>query len=128
MASSLYAPLLCAGVDASLRIWEGIPQGDPLSAFLFGSYISLVLQDMERRYPELQACTYVDDSVVYGAPDDLESRIGDVFHSLTEAGLPPHAHKTEIGLMSPVSPTAVCICCGWRRYCNLWTCFVAPLR
>ena len=64
--------------SAFLPVYEGVAQGDPLSALLFGTCVGLILRECQQALPAFKAYCYMDD-IVAVAPADM---ILPVFHLL----------------------------------------------
>ena len=85
-----------------MMIYEGLPQGNPLSAFLFSVFVSLRLHKILASCPpSIQAAAYVDDIVVYGDPPVVDSHISEILDALHASSLPPCSEKTQVWFTVP---------------------------
>ena len=90
-----------------LLVSEGLPQGDPLSAYLFAYYIADVLLTAQAELPaQVQIGAYMDDVIVASDAAHLEMDLPLIFHHLREAELPPNPQKTSIWASQPVNAEA----------------------
>ena len=95
---TLAADLIVPGfhLDGSpLRVSEGVPQGDPLSALLFSSYMAHTLSTAplpSGTNTKLRA--YVDDVVISAPSVELEEDFEAILSHLSNAGLTPNRSKT----------------------------------
>ena len=81
--------------DSATYVWEGLPQGDPMSGLLFSTFMSLTLQRIEKDIGgECKLRSYVDDLVIAGPSVAMEEEVEDVLEGLLHAGLPPCKPKT----------------------------------
>ena len=93
LAADLSVPSFLDG--SCLRVCEGVPQGDPLSALLFSSYIAHTLSTVPLvagTATKLRA--YVDDVVICSPSVELEEDFELIFSHLIAAGLTPNRAKT----------------------------------
>ena len=78
-----------------LRVCEGVPQGDPLSALLFSSYMAHTLRTVPLPVgTNTRLRAYVDDVVICSPSVELEEDFELVFSHLLGAGLTPNRAKT----------------------------------
>ena len=95
----LATPSLVPNTDSELtmHIFEGLPQGNPLSAFLFSVFVSLQLkQAVAKCDGSISATAYVDDMVLYGTPEAMEACILPCLAFLDASSLPPNPSKTQV--------------------------------
>ena len=82
-----------------LTTWDGLPQGDPLSAAFFAGTLTSELRHALEEILGDRARTlalYVDDAVIGAAPEDLQEILRQLPQKLATAGLQMASHKTQV--------------------------------
>ena len=83
----------------TLQTWNGLPQGDPLSAAFFAGTLTRELRHCLREILGERAhalAIYVDDTVTGAAPEDLQELLRQLSDKLAAAGLQMAPHKTQL--------------------------------
>ena len=67
------------GADTQRRaLRQGLPQGDPLSAVVFGACLARILQKFLALHPSIEAACYVDDIIIGGRAAALAKALQDL--------------------------------------------------
>ena len=90
------------GPDMQRReLRQGLPQGDPLSAVVFGACLARILQKFLTMHPSIEAVCYVDDIIIGGRAAALAQALQDLPAFLQHWGLKMATAKTRLWSPSP---------------------------
>ena len=79
------------------RTWDGLPQGDPMSALIFSTVMTETVNTALRQTAsEVQALSYVDDTVLIGPADDVNNALSQLPTLLRASGLELQPSKTQV--------------------------------
>ena len=84
--------------DKAHRTWDGLPQGDPMSALIFSTVMTETVNTaLKQLTSEVQALSYVDDTVLIGPADALNNALAQPPTTLRASGLELQPTKTQVG-------------------------------
>ena len=82
------AYLLPPGEGEPFSTYDGIPQGDPMSTLLFATSVTTVVrQAITTVDVDVLGVSYIDDTVLVGAPGDVSSVLQELPNLLASSGL-----------------------------------------
>ena len=119
--------LLCAGTEV-IRCETGVQQGDPLAPLLFSLGLHEAIESIAE-VPHLGEIWYLDDGVLRGPVDVVESSFGHLCPALTARGLRANMKKCELYTVGH-TPLLSGALSGVQVVTDLdsWSCLGAPLR
>ena len=82
--------------DTVLPIFDGLPQGDPLSCLLFSYCFTVMLKESLLLHPDCKAAAFIDDAVVSAKPELILPLLGTLQDKLGHLQLKINASKTQV--------------------------------
>ena len=83
--------------EGVFETYDGVPQGDPLSTFVFATAMSLLLTDIIRsKAANVSMVAYVDDTALLGPAADVTQAISEIQAETAMGGLKLQKAKTQV--------------------------------